>query len=154
MSHARKQIRDAVVALVTDLATTGRNVFPSRVYSLADEELPSLSVFTIDGNSDEVVTKVTLGNTGKFPLFKRDCPLLIEGHAKISDDIDDVLDQISLEVEVAMSDPLTIGERTVPAQLRSTSKELSGEGEDQIGVVRLLYIVTYVTAENTPDIVE
>lgn len=154
MAHARKQIRDAVVAMLTDLSTTGRNVFPSRVYSLADEELPSVSVFTGDANNDEVVTKVTLGNTTKFPLFKRDCPLLIEGHAKISDDIDDVLDQIALEIEVAMSNPITIGERTVPAQLRSTAKVLSGDSEDQIGVVRLLYIVTYVTAENTPDVLE
>lgn len=154
MPHARKQIRDAVVALVTDLATTGRNVFPSRVYSLADEELPSLSVFTGDAGNDEVVTKVTLGSPGKRPLFKRDCPLLIEGHAKVSDDIDDVLDQIALEVEIAMSNPITIGARDVPAQLRSTAKELSGEGEDQIGVVRLLYTVTYVTAENTPDVLE
>lgn len=154
MAHARKQIRDAVVALVTDLETTGRNVFPSRVYSLADEELPSLSVFTGDAGNDEVVTKVTLGNTTKKPLFHRACPLIIEGHAKVSDDIDDVLDQIALEIEVAMSNPITIGERTVPAQLRSTAKELSGEGEDQIGVVRLLYVATYVTAENTPDVLE
>jgi hypothetical protein len=154
MAHARKQIRDAVVALVTDLATTGRNVYPSRVYSLADEELPSVSVFTGDAGNDEVVTKVTLGTSSKFPLFKRDCPLLIEGHAKVSEDIDDVLDQIALEVEVAMSNPITIGDRIVPAQLRSTAKETSGEGEDQVGVVRLLYIVTYVTAENTPDVLE
>lgn len=154
MPHARKQIRDAVVVLVTDLDTTGRHVFPSRVYSLDDSDLPSVSVFTGDAGNEEVVTKVTLGTTSKKPLFHRVSPLIIEGHAKVSDDVDDVLDQISLEIEVAMSAPLTIGSRTLPAQLQSTTKELIGDGEDQIGIVRLLYTVPYVTAENTPDVLE
>lgn len=151
MPHARKQIRDAVVALLVDLQTTGRNVYPSRIYSLDESELPSLSVFTVDDSSDEVVSKVTLGNP---PRFHRLCPLVIEGHAMVGEDIDDVLDQIALEVEVAMSAPLTIGSRTLPAQLQSTGKTLLGDNEDQVGIVRLVYTVAYVTAENTPDIIE
>lgn len=151
MAHARKQIRVAVAALLAELQTTGRRVFPSRVYSLDEDELPSLSVFTADTGNDEVVTKITLGNP---PKFHRACPLIIEGHALVDDDVDDVLDQISLEVEVAMSAPLTIGERTLPAQLQSTGKELIGDNESQIGIVRLVYLVPYVTSENTPDILE
>ncbi len=154
MPHARKQLRDAVVPMVTDLTTTGRNVFPSRVYSLDDSELPSVSVFTIDTGSEETATKLTHGLPGKGPLFRRVCPLIIEGHAKVSDNVDDVLDQISLEIEVAMSAPITVGNRAVPAQLQSTTKELIGDGEDQIGIVRLLYAATYVTVENTPDVLE
>jgi hypothetical protein len=154
MAHARKQIRDGVVALVTDLVTTGRRVYPSRVYSLAEEDLPSLSVFTVEAGNDEAVTRITMGSPGQRPRFHRICPLLIEGHALVSDNVDDMLDQIALEVEVAMSAPLTIGSRTLPAQLQSTSKELIGDAEDQIGIVRLLYTVPYVTAENTPDVLE
>lgn len=154
MAHARKQIRDAVAVLLTDLATTGRRVFPSRVYSLDEDDLPSLSVFTVDTGNDEVVSKITLGNP---PRFHRTCPLTIEGHAIVDDNIDDTLDQISLEVEVAMSAPLTIGSRELPAQLQSTSKEFReffDDHERQIGIVRLVYTVSYVTAENTPDILE
>lgn len=151
MPHARKQIRDAVVEMLADLQTTGRNVYPSRIYSLDESELPSLSVFTVDEQSDEVVTKVTLGRPAKL---HRACPLVIEGHAMVDENIDDVLDQIALEVEVAMSAALVIGARELSAQLKSTGKTLLGDAEDQIGIVRLLYTVPYVTAENTPDILE
>ncbi len=154
MPHARKQIRDAVASMLADLQTTGSRVYPSRVYSLDESELPSVSVFTADVGNSEEVTRATLGSAGNPPRFHRICPLLIEGHAKVSDDVDDVLDQISLEIEVAMSAPLTIGSRTLPAQLQSTTKELIGDNEDQIGIVRLLYTVPYVTAENTPDVLE
>jgi hypothetical protein len=154
MAHARKQIRDAVSVLLANLSTTGSRVYPSRVYSLDADELPSVSVFTVDSGNDESVTRVTLGSSNQAPRFHRICPLIIEGHAKVSDDVDDVLDQISLEIEVAMSAPLTIGSRTLSAQLQSTGKELIGDSEDQIGIVRLLYTVPYVTAENTPDVLE
>jgi len=151
MPHARKQIRDAVVVLLADLQTTGRNVYPSRIYSLDESELPSLSVFTIDEGSDEVVTKVTLKSPAKL---HRVCPLVIEGHAMVDENIDDVLDQMALEAEVAMSAPLVIGSRELSAQLQSTSKTLLGDNEDQVGIVRLVYSIHYVTSENTPDILE
>lgn len=151
MTHARKQIRDTVKTMVTGLGTTGRRVYPSRVYSLDEDELPSLSVFTVDSGNDEIVTRVTMGSPARF---HRTCPLIIEGHALVDENVDDMLDQISLEVEVAMSAPLTIGSRTLPAQLQSTSKDLIGDHEGQIGIVRLVYTVPYVTAENTPDILE
>lgn len=151
MPHARKQIRDAVVALLADLQTTGRNVYPSRIYSLDESELPSWSVFTIDEGSDEVVTKVTLHRPAKL---HRVCPLVIEGHAMVDENIDDVLDQMSLEAEVAMSAPLVVGSRTLSAQLQSTGKTLLGDNEDQVGIVRLVYSVFYVTSENTPDTLE
>lgn len=151
MAHARKQIRDAVVALLEDLSTTGSRVFASRVYSLDEDELPSLSVFTVDSGADEVVTRITMGNP---PKFHRVCPLVIEGHALVDENIDDTLDQISLEVEVAMSQPLTIGSRTLPAQLQSTGKDLIGDHESQIGILRMVYSIPYVTAENTPDTLE
>lgn len=145
--HARKQIRDAIVALLQDLASTERRVYSSRLYSLDEKELPSISVFAIDATNDEVVTRVTLGG-----MFHRECPIVIEGHALVDDDIDDVLDQLSLEIEVAMSAPITIGSRTLPAQLRTTSKDLIGDHERQVGLVRLVYLVPYVTQESTPDV--
>lgn len=151
MAHARKQIRAGVAALLANLATTGPRVYPSRVYSLDESELPSVSVFTIDVGHDELVSKITLGAP---PRFHRVCPLIIEGHALVDESVDDVLDQIALEVEVAMSAQLVIGTRTLYAQLQTTSKELIGDSESQIGIVRLLYQIPYVTAENTPDTLE
>lgn len=154
MPHARKQIRSAVATMLGGLQTTGSHVFPSRVYSLDPDQLPSVSVFTVDSGNQETVTRVTMGSPGSPPRFHRVCPLIIEGHALVSEDVDDVLDQISLEVEVAMSAAITVGSRTLTAKLESTSKELIGDSEDQIGIIRILYTVPYVTAENTPDVLE
>lgn len=151
MPHVRTQIRDAVVAMVTDLETTGRNVYPSRSFSLDDAELPSLSVYTVDEGSDEVVTKITLAKPAKV---HRTCPLVIEGHTKGNDDIDAALDQISLEVETALSAVLRIGARELSTQLQSTGKSSFFDGEDEVGIVRLVYTIPYVTAENTPGVIE
>ena len=55
--HVRKQIRDAIVTLVTGLTTTGSNVFAGRTYALQDSELPALRVYT----GDEDLTIAALG---------------------------------------------------------------------------------------------
>ena len=47
MSHARQQIRDAVVAAVTGLATTGASVHKTRMFKFEDDDLPALGVYTL-----------------------------------------------------------------------------------------------------------
>ena len=39
MSHVRQQIREQFATTVTDLSTTGSNVFQSRVYNLESTEI-------------------------------------------------------------------------------------------------------------------
>jgi len=46
MSHARQQVRDAVVTAVTGLTTTSTRVYASRVYP--HDSLPSLAVYTLE----------------------------------------------------------------------------------------------------------
>ena len=48
MAHVRKQIREAVVAKVTGLATTGFNVFETWIYNLKLNNLPPIFVSTLD----------------------------------------------------------------------------------------------------------
>lgn len=143
MAHARKQIRDAVSALLTGLSTTGQRVYPSRAFSLEESELPSISVFT----ANEAVTRTTMA-----PIrYHRDLEVIIEGHAVADELVDDSLDQISAEVEVAMSGALVADGVTLSTQLLSTASSLSGEGESQVGVIRLTYTIPYSTLESTPE---
>lgn len=137
-----------MATLCTGLTTTGQRVFASRIFSLSQDDLPSLSVFDIINDNEEVVTRATLATPS---LITRQCPIVIEGHAEVDQDIDVVLDNIASEVEAAMSVMLTIGSRPLPAQLQSTAKELSGDGDLMIGVIRLKYLVTYSTFENAPQ---
>lgn len=142
--HARAQIRTGIASLLTNLATTGPRIYPSRVFSLEESELPSLSVFT----STESVTRTTMGPPVRY---HRDLTVIIEGHAIADELVDDVLDQISAEVETAMAGALIIDSRTLSTQLVSTESSLSGEGETQVGVVRLTFTIPYSTLETTPD---
>lgn len=144
MSHVRTEIRDAVSTLVTGLVTTGSRVNRSRVYSLDQDELPSLSVFI---NSEES----TAASVNAPAMVRRSATLVIEGHALADLDIDKRLDDIAAEVEVAMSAAIVVQGRNLPAQLKSTEIQLTGEGEAMIGVIRLNYSIMYATPEDAPQ---
>ena len=49
-NHIRQQIREALGTQLTGLATTGANVFQTRIYPIEDDELPCL---TISNESEE-----------------------------------------------------------------------------------------------------
>lgn len=143
-THARQKIREAVAALLYDKPTTGRRVYPSRVFSLEESELPSWSVFC----GPEEVTRITLGAPA---YLHRNMALVLEGHALADERIDQVLDTMAMEAEQALSQILTVDGKTLPTIFKSTDFEFSGDGDAQIGFVRLTYAIPYVTAETTPE---
>ena len=55
MAHYRQQIRERVATTLTGLATTGSNVFQSRVYPLENNKLPCLLVYTTEEASEPIV---------------------------------------------------------------------------------------------------
>jgi hypothetical protein len=139
--HARAQIRYAVVDLVTGLPTTGQRVYPSRVFSLDETDLPSTSVFT---KGEDVSTNAP-------SITQRKISLVLEGHAIVDELIDDVLDQIAAELEQAMAGSLVVAGQTLTAQLQQTEFEFLGDSETKVGLVRLTYLVPYATRRATPD---
>ena len=52
MTHIRQQIRDRIIADVTGLATTGANVYDSKLYNILQGELPALAVYTQNETSE------------------------------------------------------------------------------------------------------
>jgi hypothetical protein len=146
--HARQSIRYAIAELMRATATAGANVYPSRLFSLDEAELPSISVYTTDESNQETVTKVTLARP---PLIQRELPVIIEAHAVMDEAIDDTLDGLALEIERAMSEPVMVGQTQLSTRLVSTQTTFSGDGDLQVGVIRLIYSVAYSTRENTPD---
>lgn len=148
MAHVRAQIRQGIAQVLTGLNKTGSRVYPSRMFSLDESDLPSISVYTTDEASPEEITKVTLGTPSRL---HRNLPLIIEGHAIVDEKIDDELDQIALEIEVAMGAPFSIDSHALAVRLVSTQMIISGDGDAQVGVVRLLYSISYSTLETSPD---
>jgi len=141
MAHVRKQIREAVAALVTGLASTGSRVYQSRVYPLRDADLPCLLIIT----DDEDLSSESAGSL----LLQRELKLIVRGVVKAADDIDDKLDQILLEVEQVLSGSVLGGlaKQTMPESIRIQMEAIQ---DKPVGVADLTYIVTYFTTGANP----
>lgn len=145
-NHLRRQIREAIGTAVTGLTTTTTHVYQSRVYDLADANLPALLIYTRQERSEPSTVHPNR-------VVSRTVEVEVVGVAKVTADLDDTLDLIAKEVETALAGPPS-GVRAVAEDLRlvSTSIEMSGEGEKPTGRITLLYEADYFNAENAPDV--
>ena len=143
-NHLRRQIRERVATTLTGLSTTGSNVFQSRIYPMESAGLPGLCVYT----QEESVGIQSMGGTRNV---SRDLTLIIEGYASASSNIDDTMDSIGKEVEVAMAGDIEINNLAQDSYLSGVEITLSGDGSTGIGKITHSYIVVYQNAENAPD---
>ena len=133
MAHARQTIREAAATLLTGLTTTGSRVFQSR--AAPQESLPFLLITT----NDEEIVPGTIGN-----LIERQMELVVTGYAKQTSTVDDVLDTIAAEVETAMAG------FTYRNALKSLAVDFEETLEKPVGLIRLAFVCTYLTATGTP----
>ena len=143
--HPRRLIRDAFVAVLTGLPTTGANVFKSRVRALWEtEELPALLVYTQDDRA-EIFNEAPR-------RYERTASVAVEIVARANDDLDDVLDGIADEVEAALFDNpyLLVSDgqggtvaRSADTVLTTTEIKILKEGDTEIGAARLTFDATY-----------
>jgi len=143
--HVRQQIREQVATTVTGLATTGSNVFQSRVYPLSDSNMPALLVYS---TSEDSATDIM----GPSLVTNRELSVVVEGYVKGTTDFDDVVDDICKEVEIALGADRTLNGLAKFAYLSGTEISYNGEGEQPIGVVSLTYLVQYRTSVDSPDV--
>ena len=143
-NHLRRQIRERAATTLTGLTTTGSNVFQSRVYPMESAGLPGLCIYT----TDEAIEIQSMGGTRNV---SRDLTLIVEGYATDSANVDDTLDQIGKEIEIAMSGDITLNDLAQDSYLSSVEITLSGDGSTGIGKITHSYTVVYQTAENAPD---
>lgn len=144
--HLRRSVRDAVVQALTGLQATGNRVYSSRVYPVDDASLPALLVST----SRDVVT----GSSLSIPrTFERTVIVDVIAVAKAISDIDDILDEICRQVEVALAMPCSalagIAQRIT---LQETQIRITGEGSIPTGEAAMSFEVFYMAAENSPHV--
>jgi len=143
MSHVRQQIREAIATALTGLPTTGARVFQTRVYPVEDVDLPALLIYS--QNEDSTPISITAPRT-----MERSLLLQVEAVAKGVTDLDDELDTICAEVEVALAMPLAVLDGIATSiALTATEIEIVA-AEKPTGRARLSYRVDYFTAENAP----
>ena len=138
MAHVRKQIRDDVLVTLMGLTTTGSRVYPSRVHPNEAANLPALCVYTLNETSELIAMN---GNQ-----LRRALDLVVEGYARAKSDLDDTLDIIATEVEEALAVDPTRGGVAHKTVISDTDISLSSEGDQPIGVIRMVFQVDYVTS--------
>jgi hypothetical protein len=145
-AHVRKQIREAIAGAITGLTTTSTRVFQSRVHKLEATDLPCLLVQT----QSETVTAIEMTCPRKL---ERVLTVEVVAVAKGVADVDDTLDQISKEVEVALAMPVSaLSGLAQGTDLTGVEIEMDGGSEQPVGKATLRYQVLYYTEENAPDV--
>jgi len=146
--HVRRQIREAIGVTLTGLSTTGARVFQSRVYPLETASLPGLLIYS----RDETSLPLTIHEPR---MLQRGLRLEIVGVAEATSNLDDELDQIAKEVEIALAMPVAnlVG-LAKSIVLASTAINMQGTSQKPTGSITLLYDVDYFTFENAPDVAQ
>ncbi len=147
--HLRRQIRDAAKTILTGLTTTGARVFVDRVYPLQSTDLPGLRIMT---------NYETIGSTsfGANRRIERQLELVVEACSKLVGEqgrtVDDQLDQIAKEVEVALANNNTLSNTCKYVQPEKFESDINGEADKPFGILRMTFSVFYMTALDTPDV--
>lgn len=146
MAHQRKLIRQAVTALLIGATAAGARVFPSRVLPLRTPELPTIAVYTADESVEE-------GSRQSAPReLERLVSVVVEAWVAPADDVDDAMDDIAEQIEVALHADPYWGGVVGDSILTGSETEVVGQGDRRMGLVILTYAAIYHTlAPEPPD---
>lgn len=138
--HERQAIREALVsALVAGATPAGDRVFKTRLAPMRDAELPAISVYTLDEETDQASRKTSPRE------LKRSVSVAIEAWAKAGTNVDDTLDDLALAIETAMDADQNLGATAFDSVLTRTEIGLKLDGDRPMGCAHLEYEVTYHT---------
>lgn len=143
MSHVRQQVREAIVTALKTITALGNRVYPYR--TIPHTILPDAIVYTID---DEVITDYDAN--GKEI---RDLTIVIAVRAKVTDDLDDVIDGLCVSVEKAMRTDDTFGGLIKNLDLQNTAIDMKGGAEKSVGLATLEYSALYRINRSNPEVV-
>ncbi len=142
--HVRKQIRNAAKGALQGLGTTGDRVFVSRVYPLVSAKLPGLLLFTPAEDSAREDSPTD---------SMRDVTLQVHGVVRISENLEDELDDIALEVEQALDALGTADLAKIYHGIQGTVSTLEGgELDKPHGAIAMEFLYTYRTVSGAPDV--
>ncbi len=130
--HARQQIRDKLIAILTGLTTTGANVFGSRIYN--HDSLPSIAIYTQNEELGEE------SGTRQLRLLN----VVVEVRVTAVSGFDDTLDTISAEIETAIfASDTTLQGLCKDFDFEGLEIEYSGDGEQPIALMNMRFVALY-----------
>lgn len=142
MTHVRQQIREAVVASLSNIALIGDNVYPSRVDILSDKHLPCICVYTKEEKSKRI---------NMDGLQERELQIVLELVIKSDINFDDILDNITADIEPALFNNQALRNLTKDFDLSETTIATGGSGEKILGIASIVFKCIYNTREGEPE---
>jgi hypothetical protein len=112
---------------------------------LEASELPGLKVFT----GSEAVEVIEISSN---PLQERNLTVTVTAVAKAVSDLDDALDQMIKEVEVAVASSSTLGGLVKDVVLTGSDVEMNADAEMPTGQAVLTFNANYYTRAQAPDV--
>ena len=148
MTHQRKLIRDAVVALLLASPATaaGTRVFPNRVIPVQHREFPAIAVYTL--------REETKPYSDSPRVLKRTLELgitILEAPTD-QDPVDDLIDLISEQVEAKLRVDRTLGGACQDVLYSGFDAAFDHGGRELTGGGRLRYQVIYESEEPEGDL--
>jgi len=144
VAHLHRQIVEAVASALTGLPTSGPRVYSNRRHPMQDAHLPGLRIFLGSETAEPITVSADT-------ILERDLSLIVEACAKASTDVDQVLDAMSLEVESALADGVTVSGKRVQTLYSGMEMELDESLEKPVGVKRMTFSCVFRAAAMTPD---
>ena len=136
MTTKRQSIRDSVKEILLNNTLCGANVYPNRTSAYWRQELPSISVYI----RNETATRRNLSSQ----IYIRNSELVLEIHAEASEDLDTKLDVIAQEVEDLLYSDESLKGTVQGLVLQSTDIEIAAEATTPVGILTLVYQITYL----------
>lgn len=139
MTHARTQIRNAVTSALTGLSQTGSNVFESHVYPIGEDQLPGLTIYTVNESSE------LLSRTSSGTKVKRLVDLAVTAYVKEKSGYDETVDSIMVEVEEALQGDSALQNLVKFVYPRELSIDFTGEGDIPVAIAAQTFTLEYHT---------
>jgi hypothetical protein len=143
MTHIRQTIRQAAAATITGLATTGANVFQSRLFPIDAENLPCWVVRTEEEEAELVDMDGGLD---------RELALIFQGVARAAfgETLENTLDDMAEELETVLL------QNTIPGidsliYVGTTPEFDTDDTDSAIGYITIAYRAKYFTDQGAPS---
>jgi hypothetical protein len=131
--HKRQAIREAVKALLLGHTNAGNAVYVTRKAPVGAPS-PAIAIYTLGESAADEDTAPR--------ILKRSLDLMIEVFAA-GETADNQLDDLSVQIEAAMHQDETLGGIVDDCVLSDTEAEFFLEGAKLVGLLRMVYQVTY-----------
>lgn len=135
--HPRRLIREAVAKQLRFKTAAVERVFETREVPWKRAELPGIAVYALEESSEPDNLQGDL---------RRSLTLAVLAVVLLTEDVDDAVDAIALEIENAMAADTTAGGTASSVVLSSTAIDVVDEQGRMVGVARLTFDVRYYTA--------